>query len=868
MRVSYVRGGSRAIWHCCIHRPRRFVVPRYDAWVRLAVLVALLVAACGRIGFESSDEQFLPAHLDERPPHATASLVLRDTIDTTALTIDGTAPAPGASFSTRLQQAGPEVALLVAGDVTVPAGSTVRVIGTRPLVIVATAIQIDGVIDAGARGATPGPGGGASGQGAGAGSSTQKPAADVCDPGAGGGGFAQAGASGGSESCTGDAGAGGVVYGDDMLVTLVAGSGGGRGSGGDCASSAGGGGGGAIQLTAFRLLSVTEGLIAFYEGDYAQALMKAKTAFELAPWLYEAHVLEGDVHTADATDKLGRGDYEAARAAAAAGALAYAAAEALAPSDAALLDAACEGRRVGAWIDFTTGRSTAAHLDEAIAPCDRAHTADPEQPGPLVRGARILANGANVLWTSRGIAPEPLIERAIARANQAMAVQPGLAQAWYARGIALSVRGRAEIERGSDPRATLGAANEDFEKAIALDEDLAGAYADACITYQHIADWHANHELDPIPALERAIAVGQRGVVANPDNVHARRSLGTAWLRRGMWEADHNVDPAPSFEHASNEYAAILAINPKEAATINNDAMVRDMVGTWRLDRGVVEGEADLDRAEARYLEALKLQGDNSDTLNNLGHLCWSRARHHLRTGRDVRPQIDAGLAYLARALKRNPNEVNVYFNELQLHLLLAEQLLQTRSSPAASIEAALAAIAAHRRVNPSDIDIDGLEAEAHILAARALSTAGRDPSAEFALAEKALARAAAAEEPTTYTLTAQADLHRYRADWLVANGRTATADLAAGDAAIEKLVAIDHGAADTRLLRGALLLVRARAATQDVAARRDAATRARTELAGALDANRFLEREAKPLIGEAEALAGARGPALGATRP
>lgn len=262
MRVSYVRGGSRAIWHCCIHRPRRFVGPRYDAWVRLAVLVALLVAACGRIGFESSDEQFLPAHLDEPPPHATASLVLRDTIDTTALTIDGTAPAPGASFSTRLQQAGPEVALLLAGDVTVPAGSTVRVIGTRPLVIVATAIQIDGVIDAGARGATPGPGGGASGQGAGAGSSTQKPAADVCDPGAGGGGFAQAGASGGSESCTGDAGAGGVVYGDDMLVTLVAGSGGGRGSGGDCASSAGGGGGGAIQLTAFRLLSVTGGITA------------------------------------------------------------------------------------------------------------------------------------------------------------------------------------------------------------------------------------------------------------------------------------------------------------------------------------------------------------------------------------------------------------------------------------------------------------------------------------------------------------------------------------------------------------------------------------------------------------------------------
>jgi hypothetical protein len=54
----------------------------------------------------------------------------------------------------------------------------------------------------------------------------------------------------------------------------------------------------------------------------------------------------------------------------------------------------------------------------------------------------------------------------------------------------------------------------------------------------------------------------------------------------------------------------------------------------------------------------------------------------------------------------------------------------------------------------------------------------------------------------------------------------------------------------------GALALLRARAAGSDATARRDAATRARTELDAAVNVNRFLEPEVKPLRSEAETLA------------
>lgn len=221
------------------------------AAMRLAV-VSLLASACGRIGF---DEPFTPSHLGERPPPATAALELGDAlIDTTALTIDGVVPID-ASFVPALQSNGPEVAVLVVDSLVVT--GTVRVVGGRPLVIVGTTIDVDGVIDGGARSVVPGPGGGAAGVGIGAGGSTSKPFVEVCDPGGGGGGFGQLGASGGLESCASTQGAGGPVYGDGGLGTLVAGSGGGLASGGACPRSTGGAGGGAIQLTAYGVLTIT-----------------------------------------------------------------------------------------------------------------------------------------------------------------------------------------------------------------------------------------------------------------------------------------------------------------------------------------------------------------------------------------------------------------------------------------------------------------------------------------------------------------------------------------------------------------------------------------------------------------------------------
>jgi len=70
------------------------------------------------------------------------------------------------------------------------------------------------------------------------------------------------------------------------------------------------------------------------------------------------------------------------------------------------------------------------------------------------------------------------------------------------RAHAISIRGRAEAERGTDPRPSYEKAVADHEKAIAIDHKYAAAYADECVTYQYISDWLADQELDPIPQFK------------------------------------------------------------------------------------------------------------------------------------------------------------------------------------------------------------------------------------------------------------------------------------------------------------------------------------------------------------------------------
>jgi hypothetical protein len=170
------------------------------------------------------------------------------TLDTTALTVTPAGAAAGWEVVARPHDGGGlELAVAYARDLVID--GDLRVIGERPLVIVARRIELRGAIDAGARGATPGPGGSRDDRGRG-GDGRRDGA--YYDGGGGGGGHATVGGAGGNDSN----GAGGAASSDAMLVQLVGGASGGAAVV-DCGSRQPGAGGGALQLYAATELLIT-----------------------------------------------------------------------------------------------------------------------------------------------------------------------------------------------------------------------------------------------------------------------------------------------------------------------------------------------------------------------------------------------------------------------------------------------------------------------------------------------------------------------------------------------------------------------------------------------------------------------------------
>lgn len=247
--------------------PAGLAVGMYDVTVTIGDRSAVLPAGYSVTdgAGSGSGNAFQPLHLvpsDGVPGSAELDLSGAVTIDTSTTPPTISVPLPSGDLFDRRPQdgGGPDLAVLHVGALHVTSTATVVVTGTQPLVIVAGGdVDIDGVIDAGAHGATPGPGGAGPGMGEGAGMPGAHEATDLSDTGGGGASYGGEGAASGgiSGTCTLPPSTAGATYGDPPIPTLVAGSGGGTSSGNGCPPDPGGAGGGAFQISSVTAIAIT-----------------------------------------------------------------------------------------------------------------------------------------------------------------------------------------------------------------------------------------------------------------------------------------------------------------------------------------------------------------------------------------------------------------------------------------------------------------------------------------------------------------------------------------------------------------------------------------------------------------------------------
>jgi len=147
---------------------------------------------------------------------------------------------------------------------------------------------------------------------------------------------------------------------------------------------------GAAQLEA---AAYAEGLIAFYERRYGEALDKARLAASEAGWLYEARKLEGDIYLALGAEDRFRGDYDRALANLDLAGNAFAAAANIARSDPTVYDGNC-----ARWIqvletELRRGDPAPTTFSNALAACTQSLDVNPDRADAHERLASCTGGG-------------------------------------------------------------------------------------------------------------------------------------------------------------------------------------------------------------------------------------------------------------------------------------------------------------------------------------------------------------------------------------------------------------------------------------------------------------------------------------------
>ncbi|MEW6737797.1 MAG: protein kinase, partial [Acidobacteriota bacterium] len=368
-----------------------------------------------------------------------------------------------------------------------------------------------------------------------------------------------------------------------------------------------------------------EGLIAFYEEHYDEALQKAAIALQQAPWLYEARKLIGDVYIVMGGIKEMKGDYQSAIADYTQAGKAYQAAIEMARSDATLYKGECGRCLEMIEVAVKQGTVPKEMVEQGLSACDNALLADPEN-APAYNDKSWIYWRWGEYQITYGEDPRPLLEKAIEMAQQAVHYDPLNSDAYNNLGYSYETRGEYEITRGLDPRATFYHAIESFQRSIKLNPNFANTYNALGFTYWKQAEYEKDHGIDPRATFERAIESFQRSIAINMNFVNPYNNMGGVYKAQGDYEMALGLDPGGAFTRAVESSRRAIAINPNYAKAYYTVGSAFLRQGCYLLEQGI-DPTTILTQAREALEKAAQLNPSRFDIYLRKGETELSAAR-------------------------------------------------------------------------------------------------------------------------------------------------------------------------------------------------------------------------------------------------
>ncbi|HNX48622.1 MAG TPA: protein kinase [Thermoanaerobaculaceae bacterium] len=599
--------------------------------------------------------------------------------------------------------------------------------------------------------------------------------------------------------------------------------------------------------------SLLEGLVALLDERFDQALASSDQAAREAPWLYEPHLVRGEVFMARALGMHERGDLAGCFANLAQAHDAFARAADMARSDPRVYEDLSRQAISVVGIERLRDTDLREAFEKAREATEQALQADPDD----IVALRMQAS-AYYYWGEaslrRGTGHADALDTATALAERALHLDPHDATSLQTLGTVYMARAlQVELRRGEDPRGSLDQATRYLSRALAENPSLVPAQVNRATCNAVRAEYEIARGLDPRPSLEAAATGLQSILAAGPMVMPLLNNLGNVYYRKGIWENGHGIDPRPSYTQVVRACEQAIAASSTFVQPYNLLGAAWAAVAKIQASHGI-DPEPELQRALTAYEQALARNPQYALAVNNIGEAHLIRAGFLVARGENASAEIALSLGALQRVLTINPGfGEEVYMNIAAAHLLRARTELLAGRNPGPRLAEARAAARRALETNPRSYRGFADQASSDLLAARWAADHRLSPVASLDRAAGSLVRAIEINPGDAEGFEIGAAIAQQRASWLLLQGRDAHVALDAGLASVERGLTINP-LSPVLLARRATLIWLASRGAASAETRREAARRAETAWQQALPLNPLLARELEPFRREATA--------------
>lgn len=416
------------------------------------------------------------------------------------------------------------------------------------------------------------------------------------------------------------------------------------------------------------------GLIALYEERYAEARFQARAAQQLAPWFYEAHLLEGQVAMAQ--------------------------------------------ERSGLVYSGKSSEAGQASLDETARCFEEAAYKGPSDPEVYRCQAELQYR--RILW-DEDLHPDHLfasIQQGLEVLDRGLRAQPSHGELHRFKASFLWIKGEYEDRRGLDASGSFQEARAEADRAVTFAPGDPRMHKERANVLGATALWLENHGRSTLEPLAEALKSLQKAVELGTREREADNTL--AWLLdlQARELMDAGQDPRPSFRRSIQVYSQVLQTQPKDMMALCNLGLAYAQVYELDLEEGHEE-ESMAERGSEALSKAQALFPRFSAPLGNGAYLCRLRSRAAREEGRDSGPWIAQALRLGQQACELSPAKSTPRMELAAAEIEAARCMAATQQIAERHLSAAALLLGDGKKLNPNDPDIPAVEADLWLMRGR-----------------------------------------------------------------------------------------------------------------------------------------------------